>query len=252
MEMEVEDTGKGKEKVEGTQRALGALEFLTKDAEPSRKIIVDARNVFNKLSHLAMLWTVRHHWPAGARFAFNCYRYWAQLLLLQPVDPPVTILSIEGVTQGDPLRMVLYGITLVPLAKELRSADPGLLSPIYADIAAFDGSAQHSAQLLKMLMKRCPDRGYFPKPAKYLFISNTPGQEEAAKREFSVEGLTLNFVSVNWYLGAYLGPLKELEAWVKPQVEAWAHGITFLGKIAQQRPQYAYAGLGMLFQLKWK
>ena len=55
--------------------------------------------------------------------------------------------------------MVLYGITLVPLAKELRVADPGLLLPFYADDAAFDGSEQRSAQLLKMLMKRGADQG---------------------------------------------------------------------------------------------
>ena len=65
-------------------------------------------------------------------------------------------------------------------------------------------------------MKRGLDLGYFPKPAKYLFISDTPGQEEAAKREFAMEGLTLNFVSVSQYLGAYLDPQKELDAWVKP------------------------------------
>ena len=88
-----------------------------------------------------MLWTVRHRWPARAIFAFNCYRNWAQLLLRQTGEPPVTILSREGVTQGDPLSMVLYRITLVPLVEELRSADPGLLYPFYADDAAFDDSA---------------------------------------------------------------------------------------------------------------
>ena len=44
------------------------------------------------------------------------------------------------------------------------------------------------------------------------------GQDAAAKRDFAAEGLTLNFVSVSRYLGAYLGPLVELEVWVKPQV----------------------------------
>ena len=97
-----------------------------------------------------------------------------------------------------------------------------------------------------MLMKRGPDQIYLPKPAKSLFILYTPGQEEAAKREFSAEGLTLNFVSGSWYLGAYLGPQKELEAWVKPQVGAWAHRVIFIGKRACWHPQLAYAGLGML------
>ena len=67
--------------------------------------------------------------------------------------------------------MVLYGITLAPLAEELQAADPGLLSPFYADDTAFDGSTQRSAQLLKLLMKRGPDRGYSSDPAKSLFIS---------------------------------------------------------------------------------
>ena len=76
-----------------------------------------------------MLWTVKHCWPAGARFAFNCYMHWAQLLLRQTGEPSVTILSREGVTQRDPLSMVLYSITFVPLAEELRAADSGLLFP---------------------------------------------------------------------------------------------------------------------------
>ena len=69
-------------------------------------------------------------------------------------------------------------------------------------------------------MMRGPDRGYLPDSAKYFFISDTLGQEEAAKREFAMERLTLNFISGSWYLRAYLGLQKELEAWVKPQVEA--------------------------------
>ena len=144
----------GEDKGGWAQRALEALEFLTQEAEPSRTTIVDARNGFNKLSCLVMLWTVRHRWPTRVRFAFNTYRRWAQLLLRHPGGLPVTILSIEGVIHGDPLSMVLYRITLVPLAEELRAADPGLLSPFYTDDAAFNGSERRSAQLLKLLMKR--------------------------------------------------------------------------------------------------
>ena len=108
--------------------------------------------------------------------------------------------------------MVLYGITPVPLAKELRAADPGLLSPFYADYAAFDGSARRSAQLLKLLIKMGPDRGYLPDMYKSIFVSDTLGQEEAARRKFAAEELVLNSVSCSIYLGAYLGPQKELEA----------------------------------------
>ena len=105
LEMDVEeDTGSEGEEGGGfTQRALGALEFLTQDADPSGTPLVDDCNGFNELSRLTMLWTVLHHWPAGARFAFNCYRHSAQLLLRQPGETPVTILSRKGFTHGYPL-----------------------------------------------------------------------------------------------------------------------------------------------------
>ena len=106
--------------------------------------------------------------------------------------------------------MVLYGITLVPLAEELRAVYLGLLYPFYTDDAAFNCSARCSAHLLKLLMKWGPDRGYLPEPAKSLFISDTPGQKEEAKQEFAKEGLVLNFVSGIRFLGAYLGPQDQL------------------------------------------
>ena len=82
--------------------------------------------------------------------------------------------------------MVLYRITLAPLAEELKVTDPRLLSPFYADHAVFDSSARRSAQLLKLLMKRRPDWGYFQNPNKSLFILDTPGQKEEAKRDFAL------------------------------------------------------------------
>ena len=127
--MEVEDNRGREEGCEGgeNQRALGALEFLTQEAGTSRATLVEACNGFNELIRLAMLWTLRHCWPAGARFAFNCYRHWAQLLLRQSGELPITIMITEGFTQSDPLSMVLYGITLAPLAEELKGEDRGIL-----------------------------------------------------------------------------------------------------------------------------
>ena len=128
--------------------------------------------------------------------------------------------------------MVLYRIIIVLLAKELRAADPGLLSLFYAYNAMFDCLARQSAQLLDLLMERGLDRGYFLESAKSLFISDTPGQEDSERREFVAEGLELNFVNGSRYLGAYLGSQEALVVWVKSQVEAWAQGVRVLGKIS--------------------
>ena len=216
-------------------RSLGAIELFNQDLEPRGTMIVDACGGFIKLSRLEIIWTVCHLWPAEARFAFNYYRH--------------TILIRERVTQGYPFSMVLYRITLVPLAEELRAADSSILSPLYVDYTVFDLSARSIAQLLNLLMEMGPDWGYFPKLATSLLISDTLGPKEAARLEFAAEVLVLNFVSGSWYLGGYLSPKEELAAWVKPQVEAWAHGVRVLGQISRQHPQLYYAGLVMSLQL---
>ena len=89
--------------------------------------------------------------------------------------------------------MVLYGITLFPLAEEMRDTDTTLLPPLYANDAA----------KLRLLIDQGPDRGYPPKPTKSLFIVENPEEKEAAKREFKWAGLNLNNVDCGRYLGAY-------------------------------------------------
>ena len=57
LRMEVEEYGgsKGKEGGGGTQHTLETREFLTKDAEPSGTMLVDAHNGFNELSLVAWM-----------------------------------------------------------------------------------------------------------------------------------------------------------------------------------------------------
>ena len=75
LQLEIEKEGKvdgeGEEDGDGIQGELVVLELLTQDTEPSGTTLVDACNGSNELIHLAMLWTVRHRWPAGVMFAFN-------------------------------------------------------------------------------------------------------------------------------------------------------------------------------------
>ena len=84
------------------------------------------------------------------------------------------------------------------MAEDLREVDPGLLSPLYADNVVFKGSLRSSVQILKMLMYRGPYWGYFPKPDKLVFISNTLDQEQSYKRGFVAEGVELGFLSSRW------------------------------------------------------
>ena len=44
-------------------------------------LLVDAKNIFNLQSPVMMLWVVRHYWPSGAIFVFNCYKQWGTLVV---------------------------------------------------------------------------------------------------------------------------------------------------------------------------
>ena len=79
---------------------------------------------------------------------------------------PVFVLSKEGVTQGCPLGMILYGVSLLGLGEHLREEAPGVLQPWYADDFSIYRRASEVAQVFKLLCKKGPSMGYFPAPAK--------------------------------------------------------------------------------------
>ena len=154
---------------------------------------VDAANGFSSLSRLGMLWTVRYRCPKLSRFAFNCYQHQARLVCRRPGKEALTLLSQEGVTQGDPLSMALYGIALLPLAEVLREASPNVLQPWYADDAAMQGTATDVAATFKLLIKVGPMFGYHPEPAKLIVICPL-ASEAAAKAAFDEKTLPVNYL----------------------------------------------------------
>ena len=111
-----------------------------------------------------MLWTVRHRWPSGAIFALNCYWHEVQLVVRQPAAICHILTSREGVTQGDPLSMVFYGLALLPLSEAMREADLGVLHPWYADNVNLWGPVRRNAKFLWALMEKVPFHGYFTEP----------------------------------------------------------------------------------------
>ena len=60
----------------------------------------------------------------------------------------------------------------------------------------------------------------------------------------------ITYVGESRYMGAYLGPREELEAWVHTKLEAQAYRVRTLSKIAKRYSQLACAILGMSLRIQ--
>ena len=113
--------------------------------------------------------------------------------------------------------MVLYALALIPLAEELRAAVPTVMQPWYADDMAMAGRVDGIAACMTLLLKRDPDRGYYPEPAKSVLV--VPAAEQT-RAKAALEAFDFTYTSGSRYLGGYIGDGQELQEWLQPKVAA--------------------------------
>jgi hypothetical protein len=255
--LEPEDLGANPEDTEGPPTLPDLLtqpmepdEGVNEEDDPYVVLLVDVTNGFNELSRKAALWTVRHRWASGARFTFNCYRHSATLILRRPGHPNCYVLqSREGVTQGDPLAMVIYGLAMPPLSHDLRERYPKVLQPWYADDTAMEGPASAVAEAFKHLAQAGPARGYFPAPEKSILIARPEDQAAAATH---LERFEFDYRDGARYLGSFLGATSTRDEWLDEKLATWIAAVRTLAKLAKRYPQTAYTGMSRSLQMEWQ
>jgi hypothetical protein len=94
-----------------------------------------------------------------------------------------------------------------------------------------------SSDTLEPIQRLGPERGYFPEPAKSIFIcspEDRPGAEEL------LEAFSFKFTDGYRYVGGFLGSDAALLQWLAPQIQQWVSGVASLAKVAKRYPQIAY------------
>ena len=199
-----------------------------------------------------MLWNVRHVWAKGSRFAFNSYRHFNLVIVRRGGGEEAhVILHKNGLSQGDPLAMILYGCALLPLVEEVKRAVPEAITPWYADDSAAVGNLVDCAMCLEVLKEKGPLYGYFPEAEKTRVIC-TEEDEPAAKTAFYSRGLMVDFSRGQRYLGGFVGGMAEKHEWVREKVVKWTEAVLILACIARRYPQTAYAAFTMCLQAEWQ
>ena len=155
-------------------------------------------NAFNSLNRAADLHNIGVLSPSIATYAINTYREPARLFIVggQELRPS------EGTTQGDPLAMSLYAISLQPLITRLQ-VKSAASQCWYADDATGCGSLEDLKTWWDELMVCWLPLGYFPNPQKCWLIVK-PEKARPGKEIFSKT--TINITTEGRkHLGAALG-----------------------------------------------
>ena len=121
----------------GSEAAIHAMRKMFEADDNDAILLIDASNAFNSLNRSAALHNIRILCPTLATFAINTYREPARLFIIGGRE----IKSAEGTTQGDPIAMGLYAVSLQPLITHLNlSSRAGQCW--FADDASASGTLQ--------------------------------------------------------------------------------------------------------------
>ena len=121
------------------------------------------------------------------------------------------IFSKEGVTQGDPLSMFVYGIGLLPLIRTLKKSFPELDQTWYADDACSGGKFDSIKLHFRKLQEIGPLYGYYPEPSKSILIVS---QKNLLAAQAAFKDFEFTITTGNRYLGGYIGEKDSLVLWL--------------------------------------
>lgn len=241
----------------GCEAAIHALRQLFAALGTDAVLLVDADNAFNRLNRGVALHNMRFICPPLATVLINIYRSPARLFVTGGME----LSSEEGTTQGCPLAMAMYALSVVPLIHKCRASateDCAAATQMwFADDAAAGGRLRALRLFWDLLVQHGPAYGYFPKASK-TFIVVKPEQHAEAERIFEGTGVQLTEAGPDLlhkagqrHLGAAVGSAEFTEAYLRKKVATWTAEVDRLADVAATHPHAAYAAFVFGLRHRW-
>ena len=229
--------------IEGSIHAFRSL-YEELSIEDYGLLLIDASNAFNSISRAAAIWNTRIYWSRCSRYAFISYRGYAVLFI---TGSQVTLLSKEGVTQGDPLAMLVYGIGILPLTRKLKAPEKWKQN-WYADDSACLAKLLLLKEWLAALMEEGPKFGYYAEPDKSYLVVH-PDYIEPTQEIF--KDFKINLVTGRKFLGGFIGSADDVAEWFEQKVEGWVKSVIKISNAASTNPHTAYTAFTKSLQCEW-
>ena len=228
----------------GSEAAIHAMHTIFEADDTDAVLLIDASNAFNALNRAAALHNIQVLCPIIAVYAINTYRNSARLFITGGQE----IVSAEGTTQGDPLAMALYALSVQPLITSLQAAS-SIKQCWFADDASGAGLITEIKSWWNTLNTLGPDFGYFPNANKCWIIAK-PDKEEDVRAAFKDTAVNVT-VEGKKHLGAVIGSREYLEEYISEKVANWVNEVAKLAEFALSQPQACYSAFTFGLKHKW-
>ena len=228
----------------GSEAAIHAMHRIFEADDTDAVLLIDASNTFNALNRAAALHNIRVLCPVIAVYAINTYRQSTRLFITGGKE----ITSAEGTTEGDPLAMALYALSIQPLITSLQAMSDARQC-WFADDASGAGTISEIKQWWDGLNTLGPDIGYFPNAKKCWIIAKP--EKEALVREAFKDTVINVTVEGQKHLGAVIGSRDYLQDYVNEKVTSWVNEVAQLAEFARAQPQTSYAAYTFGLKHRW-
>ena len=223
----------------GIEHAIHSLRETYQQPETEAILLIDASNAFNALNRKLAMRNIDRICPSLTSAVYNSYIYPSKLFVNGE-----TLLSEEGTTQGDPIAMAMYGISIMPM---IRKLNPSIVQKWYADDGSMAGTLPDLLDAFKTLKTIGKAFGYFVyAPKCQLIVKNC--LRKKAERIF--KNSEVEITDGTRVLGSAIGERRACTEKTKDFTEKMITMIQKLAKFAKTSPQNAYACLTKGLQSK--
>ena len=219
----------------GCEAAVHAMTMIFAEDQTDALMFVDASNAFNSINRKVMLHNIQYICPSMYIYSYNSYSVTSRLF----VQGGKEIISSEGTTQGDPLAMPMYAVSITPLLNKIKNGDTNNIKhAAFADDISGAGKIDELRKWWENITTHGPLLGYYPNPDKSWLVVKQELFDKATEK-FNDTGVNIT-TEGRKYLGGFIGTNQGKEKHVNNLIEKWSKQLIKLSSIAKFEPQAAY------------
>ena len=198
----------------GCEAAVHAMTMIFAEDQTDALMFVDASNAFNSINRKVMLHNIQYICPSMYIYSYNSYSVTLRLF----VQGGKEIISSEGTTQGDPLVMPMYAVSITPLLNKIKNGGTNNIKhAAFADDISGAGKIEELRKWWENITTHGPLLGYYPNPDKSWLVVKQELFDKATEK-FNDTGVNIT-TEGRKYPGGFIGTNQGKEKHVNNLIE---------------------------------